>query len=172
MKITKRSIDNTNVTGITIGSTCDRDVIYCALGYQSNHPLVKAVIEFDTGSKLEMNFVIQGEQNRVEFNGTSSLTEDQLENLLNTINRKKLSKKEDIEEFAKLLDSGDVEFGNNSWLEGVITLRKGEKTLIKTEYESDLGLDGVWQSVQDINEFLNDDVRVIDLLNYLEDYEE
>lgn len=161
------------------GSETDKDVIARACGFDSGMTVLSFECSFeymDLNYEIKIDFGTQGEQRLVdEIEDVEELAKkikasvDEIENTLSNANKCKINDSLEVEIFTQMCNECQEMFRNNCWYEGDITLKRvnpdGTKETIVENYESDLGLEGVYGSVKEIEDnFSNSEV----LKSYLE----
>lgn len=152
---------------ITKGSLTDRDVVMRASGIlngESVYEVISLVEENGNIFEIKFDFQSSGEQLIDEASSYGSFE------VIENANNYKLSSKKDVEAFANLVENGCIIFDDNSWIEAVVRvsqIRDGYKEEIYNNVESEIGLDGVWESVSDIEEFFTNESKRLDILNYI-----
>lgn len=184
MKIITKVVQNESFIhdGFSQGSNTDRDVIARACGALSGNSLVTAKVSLEDEKnhyELTVSYETQGEQKILEIDDLTELSreiqedEDVIDSICSSARKCKVSGAKNVAILSKILSARPELLGLNCWYEGVISLSKKNKEsgvttqLESNMFESDLGLDGVAGSIQEIHEKYKDDKTIIELVEWL-----
>lgn len=184
MKLVSKEIKNKEFiyNGFVQGSNTDKDVIARACGYFSGDIICSVKLKFESEKEqyfLNIDFEAQGEQKLLELDDIEEmsqrigLTIDDIENSYDYARKNKVTQEKDVKIITKIFEEYPELFSSNCWYEGVISLSQiNKKTqekekLIDNKYESELGLEGVLGSIQDIHDKYNNDEDNIELVEWL-----
>lgn len=176
--------------GFVIGTMTDKDLIARSCGYFSNTTICScnALLEGkDFNYKISINFSSLGKQKTYSFDEDqcrniaenlnkiegSNYTTEEIEELMSQVSKSKVNSEKNVLLLALLLKNRVDIFVDYSWYEGSVSLQKINKetnessNLISDEYESNLGMEGVYESLQHIQKTYENDDQWISLLDYL-----
>jgi hypothetical protein len=159
-KITKNEFKVTGTyPAFKIGTDTDSDVLARMAGIEDSAVMAVCNIEFE---RKNVSY-----QCKIEYRSTGeqslNITKEGYSRLENDANNCELTKEEDILKMAHLIENGAVNFDNNCWYEGEVTITTGGK-IILSGYESEFGLDGVQSSIQEIQDSTKDIKTTIEFL--------
>lgn len=186
MKILEYSIkDNDPIfEGFILGTKTDKDVLARACGIFANNCTMTSVnVKLEDDQLIYMfkvDYSTQGEQklNDIsaelkQFAQDKCLDISDVESAYSNAKKCKLSTLNEINIIADLFEDYGAEiFDSSCWLEGRIYLTKinkisGEEDIvIDGDFESDVGLDGVFESISEIHNKYNQDF-IIETVEYL-----
>ena len=162
-QIIAKSIKTETYPGLEINTTTDRDVLARACGFMPHHPVNKSTIIINHEGK-EYHMIIThyatGEQSFCDAD------DEDIQELLDKANNNEINQEEDIKRLAELIDNQEVEFRENCWYEADITITK-DKDTIMSDYESNIGLEGVKGSISEILNEYKDDENLISTFQWL-----
>lgn len=187
MKLLLLEIENQKLyNGFVQGSDIDRDVIARACGFLSGELVatLRAKLEDLDNNKysLEIKFVSTGEQkidSSLDEEGLAIIMNknfDKVSSVISNSRKNKVDSHDDVVLFSEIVKEEANLFSSNSWYEGIVSLKKEgnneeTKEVISSQFESDLGLDGCYGSIQEIHDRLNEE-SIVELVDWLIDYDE
>jgi hypothetical protein len=165
------------------GSETDKDVIARACGFNQGMIILSYTVDFEFDKnkyELQIDFATSGEQkvhedldDLEEISRKINENLDDVENTLSNANKSKINDYKEVEIFSKLVNEVDNLFRENCWYEGDIVLTKTDSNGVKEKlienYESNIGLEGVYGSIKDIEDHFNNEENLISYLEYLLD---
>lgn len=168
IKIKSRKFEITQeYPAFKLGTDTDSDVLARMCGIRENEEVVKASVIIEKDNKLyTVNFSLCsiGEQRRISFIKKMSQKD---KDILDKANSYELVKEDEIEFMALQIQQGNLEYGNNCWYEADIEILDENKDSVLSDWESNLGLDGVWESIHSFKVFFEDDESLISNIDYL-----
>ena len=166
------------------GSETDKDIIARACGFDSSMVILSLYCSFSYNNidyELTIDFSTQGEQRLVNdikdvenFSKEVKVSLNDMENILSNANKCKLNDQRDIDIFSHMCTRFDNLLRNNCWYEGDITFKKinsdGTKEKLIESYESDLGLEGCYESIKEIEDYFLNNEKLESYIEYLINY--
>lgn len=161
-EITKQDFEITKTyPAFKIGTDTDSDVLARMGGVEAGEEVAQHKVWFErkgVSYYMEVRYSSQGDQSL-----TITTSFEEKDSLEGDANDGELTKEEEVIKMAHLIKEGSVDFSNNCWYEGKIKITSGDKTLVEG-YESDLGLEGVHDSIGGIKDEGKDINLVIEYL--------
>lgn len=150
-----------------LGSDTDCDILARMCGIEDGESVAQAdaIIEKD-GKEYKVSFYLKstGDQKGIKFNNKE--TQKNLDVLAKANNRELISAT-DIKNMAKQIKLGNLNYDFNCWYEAEIEIFDENKESIFCDYESNIGLDGVWESIQAFKTAFEDIQALVENIEYI-----
>lgn len=168
--------------GFKIGNDFDVDVLARAMGVKSGDLVASTCFESD-GYKVDFEFFSKGEQNITiltddilardialkymsEEEKEDTAPEEFLESFQYSFNHSELTNESSLFLYKELRENELLHFEDNSWFEGHVCIKDSNGRILVDDWECNLGGDGVYGSIEEIELLLNGDIKK-EILEYL-----
>lgn len=153
----------TKYPGFVLGTKTDKDVLARMCGVLNNEAVALGTYVTDK-YKFYLELRNVGDQSfNINYN---DIPEDQYFAQASA-QKNKLSGEKEIELMLKMLEDNEIDFRNNCWYEASISILdiKENKMILTNTMESEIGLEGVWESISEFKEYMENDDN---LISYIE----
>ena len=165
-RIISKEIKTNEYPGLIIGGDTDKDYLARACGFMSHHDISTSKIKIEHEENEYLMEIIHYPMGEQKF-----LEQDDFIDLIDQANNCEITQEESVRELFQLVNNQEIEFRENCWYEACITIKKGEEEIL-SDYESNMGLEGVKGSIQEILDEYNNNNTLIEIFDWLlEEYQ-
>lgn len=172
MKIKSKNFEVlTDYPCFKMGTNTDADTLSRMCGIEDGEVVALCEILIEKDEKtffITYSLKSTGEQRGIEFIEEKDKTRvGKNKDILELANNKQLKNENDILFMANQIKKGNVNYLNNCWYEAEIEVKNEEKEIIFSDYESNIGLEGVWESISSFKNMIDDDSSLIENISYI-----